>query len=175
MRPHGLGLHLICQIGALSAARWWWSPPAAPVAPPRAELRPGPSRWAPSDEGVWEAARVPLGECLAAALEARGPSSTCPDLCTPCPACETGETSVAFQLGLGVLAYLLLEALKAALRLVGGEVQTCRPRWRPEPLAGSPPWLEAPEEPDFAKLAAEQARASPERSRCQAVGCDTDC
>ncbi|CAK0884808.1 unnamed protein product, partial [Prorocentrum cordatum] len=83
-----------------------------------------------------------------------------------------GETSLAFQLrlGLGALAYLLLEALAAALRLVSGGAQACLPRWRAEPPPSSPPRLEAPEGPDFAKLAAEQARASRERSRCTVPG-----
>ncbi|CAK0856048.1 unnamed protein product, partial [Prorocentrum cordatum] len=81
-----------------------------------------------------------------------------------------GETSWTSQLGVGVVAYLLLEALKAALRLAGAAVQARWPRRRAELTRGPPPWLEGPEAPDFAKRAAEQARASRSRSQCQAAG-----
>ena len=87
----------------------------------------------------------------------------------PLPGLRGRRDELGLQLGVGVVAYLLLEALKAALRLAGGAVQACRPRRRSEQPPGSPPWLEGPGALDFAKLAAEQARASRERSKCQAV------
>ncbi|CAK0906897.1 unnamed protein product, partial [Prorocentrum cordatum] len=88
-----------------------------------AEPRPKAVREALRDEDEDGATHAPLSECLAAALKAKGLVLSCPDPFIPCPACKAGETSWSFQLGVGVVAYLLLEALKAALRLAGGQGQ----------------------------------------------------
>ncbi|CAK0851368.1 unnamed protein product, partial [Prorocentrum cordatum] len=112
-----------------------------------------------------EATHVPLSECLAAALEARGPGLICPEPCTPCPACEAGEASWTLQLGIGLLAYLLLEALKAVVGLASSAARAVLPAARAGPAALSEPTLDQGVAPDLDKLAAEQAKASRGRSR----------
>ena len=164
----GLSLHLLCHLSAIGLARWWWTPPTAPRPPQQAEPRSAGVRGVAAGQDTDESTLVPLSECLAAALETKSAGSFCPDPCTPCPACEAGEASWTLQVGLGLLAYLILEALKAVVSLASSAARAFLPAARSTPEAGRQPVCDQEEPLDFAKLAAEQARASRSRSQCAA-------
>ena len=87
-----------------------------------------------------------------------------------CPIDASGGAlqSWTLQLGFGLLAYLILEALKAVLSLASRAARAFLPAARSTPEAGCLPVQDQEEPLDFAKLAAEQARASRSRSQCAA-------
>ncbi|CAK0836963.1 unnamed protein product, partial [Prorocentrum cordatum] len=125
---------------------------------------------------------VPLADCISAAMEARE-VQVCPSPCTPCPACpEAGDAGLSWsvQLGIGLLGLIFLEAAKLVLSVAGRLVDRLRralfagaPTAQasggqlPLGLEQKPPVAARPadEEPNFAELAVEQARASRLRYR----------
>ena len=128
----GIGLPLASNLLALLAARWWFSPGAAPgpeaAPPPPREADPPPPFEAAFFPEPEEAAgvQVPLADCLAAALDAQEGSRGCPSPCPPCPACPACEAegergpSLTWEVGFGGLLLLVSEVARWARAAVGG-------------------------------------------------------
>ncbi|CAK0791998.1 unnamed protein product, partial [Prorocentrum cordatum] len=168
MRPAGVGLHLFCHIGALGLARWWWTSPAVPTPPVVVSERPAHSLAGASRSELGTV--VPLADCLAAALEGHGAALVCPCACTPGLACKAGEASWSFPLGVGAVAFPLLEALKATVRLATSAARSLLPGRRPLATLGEAPTVDAETSAELERFAAEQARASTARSHSSMLG-----